>query len=83
MYSYAIQLDLQPKQGFFLKWLLTPQLPLYTALLFSQITWFLSVSHLLYKAEKPSVCPSIRPSAFFPHRAADSAVSMSIDFRLA
>ena len=36
-------------------------------------------NNLLYKAEKPSV----RPSAFFPRQAVNSAVSASIDFRLA
>ena len=37
------------------------------------------IYYLLYKAEKPSV----RPSAFFPRQAVNSAVSASIDFRLA
>ena len=44
--------------------------------------WGTSLSvwlYLLYKAEKPSV----RPSAFFRRQAANSAVSASIDFRLA
>ena len=38
-----------------------------------------TLASLLYKAEKPSVCPP----AFFPRQAANSAVSTSIDFRLA
>ena len=45
------------------------------------VTWppFSHHHHLLYKAEKPSVCPSV----FFPHQADNSAISASIDAGLA